>query len=122
MTSLRRSYLSTLFSETACCWVCLSLSPLPFTSLVFSAICKASSDNHFAFLHFFFLEMVLVTVSCTTLQTSAHCPLMLLLYFVDYYCQPSKVCLKTARTIFCPSTKGLNKKQKAETDHKRTHG
>ena len=36
-----------------------SFSPLPFTSLLFSAICKASSDNHFAFLHFFFLEMVL---------------------------------------------------------------
>ena len=31
-------------------WVYLSFSPLPFTSLLFSAICKASSDNHFAFL------------------------------------------------------------------------
>ena len=31
------------------------LSPLPFASLLFSAICKASSDNHFSFLHFFFL-------------------------------------------------------------------
>ena len=31
-------------------------------SLLFSAICKASSDNHFAFLHFFFLGMVLMTV------------------------------------------------------------
>ena len=30
-------------------WVCLSFSPLPFTSLLFTAICKASSDNHFAF-------------------------------------------------------------------------
>ena len=39
-------------------WVCLSFSPLPFTSILFSAICKASSDNHFAFLHFFFLVMV----------------------------------------------------------------
>ena len=28
-------------------WVCLSLSPLPLVSL-FSAICKALSDNHFA--------------------------------------------------------------------------
>ena len=36
-----------------------SFSPLPFTSLLFSDICKASSDNHFAFFHFFFLEMVL---------------------------------------------------------------
>ena len=33
--------------------VYLSFSPLPFTSLLFTAICKASSDNHFAFLHFF---------------------------------------------------------------------
>ena len=36
----------------------------------FWAICKASSDNHFAFLHFFFLDMVLVTASCTILWTS----------------------------------------------------
>ena len=33
--------------------------------LLFSAICKASSDSHFAFLHFFFLGMVLITASCT---------------------------------------------------------
>jgi len=35
-----------------------------FPSLLFSAICKASSENHFAFLHFFFLGMVLITASC----------------------------------------------------------
>ena len=29
-----------------------------FHSLLFTAICKASSDSHFAFLHFFFLWMV----------------------------------------------------------------
>ena len=29
-------------------WVYLSLSPLPFLSLLSPAICKASSDNHFA--------------------------------------------------------------------------
>ena len=40
--------------------------------LLFSAICKASSDNHFAFLHFFFLQVVLVTASWTMLQTSIH--------------------------------------------------
>ena len=28
----------------------LSFSPLPLASLLFSAICKASSNNHFAFL------------------------------------------------------------------------
>ena len=43
-------------------WVYLCLSPLTFTSL-FSAICKASSHNHFALLLFFFLGMVLVTAS-----------------------------------------------------------
>ena len=43
-------------------WVYLSFSPLLFTSLLFTAICKASSEaNHFAFLHFFFL----ITASCT---------------------------------------------------------
>ena len=31
-------------------WVYLSFSPLLFTSLFFTAICKASSDRHFAFL------------------------------------------------------------------------
>ena len=35
-------------------WICLSLSPMLFASLLSSAICKASSDNHFIFLHFFF--------------------------------------------------------------------
>ena len=34
------------------------LSPLLFASLLFTAICKASSDSHFAFLYFFFLGMV----------------------------------------------------------------
>ena len=57
-------------------WVYISFSPLPFPSLFFfffgkEAICKPSSDNHFAFLHFFFLGMVLITASCTVSQTSA---------------------------------------------------
>ena len=38
----------------------------------FSAICKASSDSHFAMLHFGFSGMVLVTTSCTMLGTSIH--------------------------------------------------
>ena len=33
---------------------------------------KFSSDNHFAFLHFFFLKMVLVTASCTMTGTFIH--------------------------------------------------
>ena len=50
----------------------LSLSPLLFTSLLSSAIWKASSDNHLAFLHFFFCGMVLFTASCAVLQISVH--------------------------------------------------
>ena len=50
----------------------LSFSPLLFASLLFTAICKASSDSHFAFLYFFFFGMVLIPVSCTVLQTSVH--------------------------------------------------
>ena len=50
----------------------ISFSSLPLTSLLFSAICKASSDNHCAFLHFFFLGMVLFTTSRTMLQASIH--------------------------------------------------
>ena len=54
-------------------WVYLSFSPLPLASLLFSAICKASSNNHFVFLHFFFFGMVLITASCTVSWTSIHC-------------------------------------------------
>ena len=43
-----------------------------FIFFLFSAICKPSSDNHFAFLHFFFLRMVLIPASCTISQTSVH--------------------------------------------------
>ena len=53
-------------------WVYLFCSPLPFTSPPFLAICKPSSGNHFAFLHFFFFGMVLVTASYTVVQTSVH--------------------------------------------------
>ena len=48
------------------------LSPLLFASLLFTAVCKASSDSHFAFLHFFFLGIVLLPVSCTMSRTSVH--------------------------------------------------
>ena len=48
------------------------LFSLPLASLLFSAICKTSSDNHFAFLYFFFLGMVLITASCTMARTSVH--------------------------------------------------
>ena len=67
----RLSYLSLLFFGTLhsggyifLCLLCLSL--------LLSSICNASSDNHFAFLHFFFLWMVLITTSCTMLGTAIH--------------------------------------------------
>ena len=71
--SLRKAFLSLLaiLWNSAFKWVYLSFSPLLFTSLLFSAICKASSDSHFAFLHLFFL-MVLIPVSCTMSRTSVH--------------------------------------------------
>ena len=50
----------------------LSFSPLPLASLLFSAICKASSDNHFAFFPFLSMGIVLIPVSCTMSQTSVH--------------------------------------------------
>ena len=53
-------------------WVYLSFSPLLFASLLFIAIFKASSDNNFAFLHFFSMGMVLIPVSCTMSQASVH--------------------------------------------------
>ena len=58
--------------ELAFSWVYLSFSPWPLAALLCSAICKVSSDNHFAFLHFFSMGMVLIPVSCTMSQTSVH--------------------------------------------------
>ena len=52
--------------------VYLSFSSLPLASLLFTAICKASWDSHFAFLHFFFLRMVLKSVFYTVSGTSVH--------------------------------------------------
>ena len=60
----RLFYLSLLFSGT----LHSDGFILPFLlcfSLLFTAICKPSSDSHFTFLHFFFLGMVLIPVSCT---------------------------------------------------------
>ena len=65
--SLRKAFLFllALLWNSAFKWVYLSFSPLLFASLLFTAICKASSDSHFASLHFFFLGMVWIPVSCT---------------------------------------------------------
>ena len=64
---LRKAFLSLLaiLWNSSFKWVYLSFSPLLFTSLLFITICKAFSDSHFAFLHFFFLGMILIPVSCT---------------------------------------------------------
>ena len=71
---LKKAFLSLLaiLWNSAFRWVYLSFAPLLFTSLLFTAICKASSDSHFAFLHFFFLGMVLILVSYTTSRTFVH--------------------------------------------------
>ena len=71
--SLKNAFLSLLailYSAFRCLY--LSFSPLLFTSLLFTAISKASSDSHFAFLHFFFLEMALIPVSYTMSWISIH--------------------------------------------------
>ena len=59
----RLSYLSLLFfgtlhsnGYTFLLFFAFCFSSLPFASLLLSAICKASLDNHFAFLHFFSWE------------------------------------------------------------------
>ena len=54
--SLRKAFLSRLaiLWNSAFKWEYLSFPPLLFASLLFTAISKASLDNHFAFLHFFY--------------------------------------------------------------------
>ena len=71
--SFKKAFLSLLaiLWNSAFSWEYLSLSPLLSVSLLLSAK-KVSLDNPFAFLHFFFLGMVLATTFCTVLQTSIH--------------------------------------------------
>ena len=72
--SLRKAFLCLLaiLWNSAFKWMYLSFSPLPLVSLLFSAICKASSDNHFDFSHFFFLGMVLIPASYTLAWAPVH--------------------------------------------------
>ena len=72
--SLKKTFLSLLaiLWNSVFNWIYLSLSPLLSTSLHSSTICKVSSDNHFAFLLFFFVGMVLFAAYCITLWTSVH--------------------------------------------------
>ena len=71
--SLRKAFLPlrAIVWNTAFQWIYLSFYPLLLASLL-SAICKASSDSHFALLHFFFLGMVLITTSCKMSWTLVH--------------------------------------------------
>ena len=76
--SLRKAFLSLLaiLWRSAFRWVYISFSHLPFASLLFSAICKASSEYHFAFLHFFFLKWSEVkSLSCVRLCDPMDCSL-----------------------------------------------
>ena len=63
------SLLAILWNSAFRC-LCLSFSPLLFASFLFTPICKASPDSHFALLHLFSMGMVLIPVSCTLSQTS----------------------------------------------------
>ena len=63
--------ISPCYSLELCIQMTISfLFSFVFASLFFTAIYKPSSDSHFSFLHLFFLEMVLIPVSCTMSRTS----------------------------------------------------
>ena len=65
--------ISPCYSLELCLQVGISfLFSFAFLFYSFLAVCKASSDIHFAFLHFFFLGMVLITDSCTMSWTFIH--------------------------------------------------
>ena len=58
--------ISPCYSLELCIQMLISfLYSFALASLLFTAICKASSDSHFVFLHFFSMGMVLIPVSCT---------------------------------------------------------
>ena len=63
--------ISPCYSLELCIQIGISfLFPLLLACLLFTPVCKASSDSHFAFCIFFFLGMVLIPVSCTLSRTS----------------------------------------------------
>ena len=72
--SLRKAFfISPCYSLELCIQMGISfLFSFPFTSHLFTVICKASSGNYFVFLPFFFLGMVLAITSCAMLWTSIH--------------------------------------------------
>ena len=103
--SLKKAFLSLLAIvwNSAFKWVYLSFSPLLFTFLLFIALCKAYSDSHFAFLHFFFLGMVLIPVFCTMSRASAHSSSATLaagLEKVSFHANPKEVqCQRVFTTV-----------------------
>ena len=64
--------ISSCYSLELCIQMLISfLFSFAFCFFSFTAICKASPDSHFTFLHFFVLGMVLITAPCT-IWTSIH--------------------------------------------------
>src|SRR5574337_580902 len=65
--------ISSCYSLELCIQMLISsLCSFAFCFSSFTAICKASPDSHFAFLHFFSMGMDLIPVSCTMSRTSVH--------------------------------------------------
>ena len=65
--------ISSCYLELCIQMLYLSFSPLLFASLLYTVICKASSESQYDLLHFFSRGMVLLPVSCTMSRTSANC-------------------------------------------------
>ena len=64
---------SPCYSSELCIQVHISfVYSFAFASLLFTAICKVSSDNCFAFLHFFFLGIILIIAPRKRSWTSIH--------------------------------------------------
>ena len=87
----RVSYLSLLFFGIL---HSNSFSTLPLASLLFQAICKASSENILTFLQFFYLEMILVTAS----RTVSHTSLLIKALFSKIYKQLMQANITTKQT------------------------
>ena len=74
MLITEEGFLLAILWNSAFKWVYLSFSPLPFTSLLFTVICKASSDNHFACFAFLFLGDGLDACLLYSVQCPIQCP------------------------------------------------
>ena len=71
--TLKSFLISPCYSLDFCIQMGISfLFSFAFRFSSFAAICKASSDSHFAFLHFFLSVMVLIPAFCIMSWTSVH--------------------------------------------------